>query len=155
MSFMRPEHWAQVSTSMPKTFIRVQFYGDNGGRKVRAKVSQRTNIKDPPVELIPNPDLDPDEEKAREAGALEWTVVVARVITFADGTKREEKRRVVYNPRVRRVEVHPCRMPEGEEGYTGADCPDPEEDLEETGEPVPEEGDAQTSPPPDQAHTEP
>ena len=114
MSFMRPEHWAQVSTSMPKTFIRVQLYGDNGGRKVRAKVSQRTNIKDPPVELIPNPDLDPDEEKVREAGALGWTVVVARVITFTDGTKREEKRRVVYNPRVRRVEVHPCRIPEGE-----------------------------------------
>jgi len=129
-----------------KTFIRVKLYGDNGGRKVRAKVSRRTNIKEPPVELIANPELDPDEEKVKEAGALGWTVVVARVITFADGSKREEKRRVVYNPRVRRVEVHPCRIPEGEEGYTGEDCPDPEEDLEETAELPPEEGPTQTSP---------
>ena len=70
------------------------------------------------------------EGKVKEAGALGWTVVVAREITFTDGTKREEKRRVVYNPRVRRVEVHPCRIPEGEEGYTGEECPEPEEDLE-------------------------
>ena len=138
-----------------KTFIRVKLYGDNGGRKVRAKVSQRTNIKDPPVELIPNPELDPDEEKVKEAGALGWTVVVARVITFADGTKREEKRRVVYNPRVRRVEVHPCRIPEGEEGYTGEDCPTPEEELEETGEPVPEAGTTEGAPAPEGESSEP
>ena len=110
-----------------KTFIRVRIYGDNGGRKVRAKVSRKRNIKQPPVELLPNPRLEPDEEKVANGGTLGWTVVVSRLLTYPDGTTKEEKRKVVYEPRVRQLEVHPCRIPEGENGYTGEECPIPDE----------------------------
>jgi hypothetical protein len=49
-------------------------------------------------------------------------------MTFPDGTKKEETRKVTYKPRVRRVEVHSCRIPEGEPGHTGQKCPVPETD---------------------------
>jgi hypothetical protein len=60
-----------------------------------------------------------------------WSVTVARILTFPDGTKKEERRKVTYKPRVRRVEVHPCRIPEGEPGHTGEKCPKPEEEEDE------------------------
>ena len=70
-------------------------------------------------------------------------MVVSRLLTFPDGTTKEEKRKVRYNPRVRRVEVHPCRVPEGEEGYTGEECPLPEdEEVEEEEEPEDESASA-------------
>ncbi len=106
--------------------ITVKIYGDNGGRKVRATKSGQFAITKPAIELLPNPDLLPDEEKVKEGGQIGWSIVVGREITFSDGTKKEEKRKVIYKPRVRRVEVHPCRIPEGEPGHTGQKCPVPE-----------------------------
>jgi len=114
-----------------KTFVKVQVFGDNGGRKVQAKVSPRRDIQKPRVEYVANAARPPDEEKVLEPGSIGWTVTVSRVIAFPDGTRREETRKVTYNPRVRRVEVHPCRIPEGEKGYTGEDCPVPEDDSED------------------------
>jgi vancomycin resistance protein YoaR len=111
-----------------KTSISVKLYGNNGGRKVKAKVSNRYDITKPPLELLPNPKLLPDDSKVKESGSVGWSVTVARVITFPDGTKKEERRKVTYKPRVRRVEVHPCRIPEGEPGHTGEKCPKPEEE---------------------------
>ena len=48
-----------------------------------------------------------------------WSVIASRTVTFADGTKKEEKRKVTYKPKPRRVEVHPCKIPKGEPGATG------------------------------------
>jgi vancomycin resistance protein YoaR len=123
-----------------KTFIRVRLFGDNGGRQVKAKVSNRTDIREPEVELVANPALDPEQEEVLEAGSPGWTVTVARIIEFSDGTKKEEKRKVTYSPRVRRVEVHPCRIPEGEEGYTGEPCWDEDAEDQSAGEPAEGEG---------------
>jgi hypothetical protein len=69
----------------------------------------------------------------KEAGMVGWSVIVGRVRTFPDGTTKEERRKVTYRPRVRRVEVHPCRIPEGEPGHTGERCPEPEDvEIEST-----------------------
>jgi vancomycin resistance protein YoaR len=121
-----------------KTFIRVRVFGDNGGRRVRAKVSNRYDIQKPHVEYVPNPAIEPDDEKVLEAGSIGWTVTVSRVVAFADGTEKNESRKVTYNPRVRRVEVHPCRIPEGEKGYTGEECPVPEDSAEEPNPDIPD-----------------
>jgi hypothetical protein len=59
-------------------------------------------------------------------------VIASRTVTFADGTKKEEKRKVTYKPKPRRVEVHPCRIPKGEPGSTGEKCPEPEPEPETT-----------------------
>jgi vancomycin resistance protein YoaR len=110
-----------------ETSITVKLYGDNGGRKVRAQVSERTNITHPALTLEPNPKLEPNEEKVRDGGMIGWSVIVSRFLTLPDGTTREEKRKVTYKPKPRRVEVHPCRIPKGEKGYTGERCPEPKD----------------------------
>jgi vancomycin resistance protein YoaR len=117
-------------TSYTGTSVTVKIYGDNGGRKVRAHVSGRQNVVEPAVEILPNPAVPPDEEKVKEPGSVGWSVIVSRMLTFADGTTREDRRRVTYKPRPKRVEVHPCRIPKGDKGYTGERCPEPE-DVEE------------------------
>ena len=117
-------------TSYTSTSITVKIYGDNGGRKVRAQVSGRQNVVEPAVEILANADVPPDEEKVKEPGSVGWSVIVSRFVTFPDGTTREDRRRVTYKPRSKRVEVHPCRIPKGEKGYTGERCPEPE-DVEE------------------------
>ncbi len=109
------------------TYIRVKLFGDNDGRKVDRKVSQAFDFTDPKVEHVGNPKREPDEEKVKESGSNGFSVKATRVITFADGTKREEKRVIKYNARPRVIEVHPCRIPKGEEGHTGEKCPEKED----------------------------
>jgi vancomycin resistance protein YoaR len=120
-----------VKTSFTKTTITVKLYGDTGGRKVTSSVSERREIVRPAVELLPNREIEPDEEKVKDGGMIGWSVIASRTVTFADGTKKEEKRKVTYKPKARRVEVHPCRIPDGEPGATGERCPEPV-DADET-----------------------
>ena len=35
--------------------------------------------------------------------------------------------KVTYKPKPRLLEVHPCRIPKGEKGYTGERCPEPKD----------------------------
>ncbi len=119
-----------IKTAYTGTNITVKLYGDNGGRKVRATVSGRRDVVDAPLEILPNPKLPADEEKVKEPGSVGWSVIVSRVLTFGDGTTKEERRKVTYKARPRRIEIHPCRIPKGEKGYTGERCPEPE-DVEE------------------------
>jgi hypothetical protein len=112
-----------IKTFRSGTSISVRLYGDNGGRKVEAHVSPPQEIAEPAVEYLPDPELPPDEEKLKDAGQIGWSVIVARVLGFPDGTSKREQRKVTYKPRARRVEVHPCRIPKGHPGYTGKDCP--------------------------------
>ncbi|HYO97098.1 MAG TPA: VanW family protein, partial [Polyangiaceae bacterium] len=116
-----------IDTQYTGTRITVRLFGDNGGRKVRAEVSPRQNVVQPPAELVPSADLPPDKERVQEAGMVGWSVLVGRVISYPDGTQKEERRKVTYRPRTRRVLVHPCRVPRGEKGHTGESCPTPEE----------------------------
>jgi vancomycin resistance protein YoaR len=120
-----------VKTSFTGTTVTVKLYGDVGGRRVATKVSDRRDIVQPTVELLPNRAVPADEEKVKEGGMIGWSVLVERTVTFADGTKREDKRKVTYKPKPRRVDVHPCRIPQGEPGATGEPCPEPEPEPEQ------------------------
>lgn len=121
-----------VKTSFSDKTITVKLYGDNGGRRVSSSVSERRDIVKPALELLPNRAVEPDDEKVKEGGMIGWSVIASRTVTFADGTKKEEKRKVTYKPKPRRVEVHPCRIPKGEPGATGEKCPEPEPEPETT-----------------------
>ncbi len=116
-----------IKTSVSKTSVTVKLYGDTGARKVHSEVSSRRDIVKPSVEWLPNRELEPDEEKVVDGGMIGWSVVASRRVSFADGTKKEERRKVTYKPKPRRVELHPCRIPEGEPGATGEACPEPEQ----------------------------
>ncbi|MEZ4446843.1 MAG: VanW family protein [Polyangiaceae bacterium] len=134
LSFPKPDVIIENDTKaglLIRTFytpnsITVKFYGDNGGRKVERKKSALFDITDPPVEYIADDTLDPEEEKVKERGKVGWSVNVSRVITYPDGTEKKESRKVTYNPNVRRVRVHSCKIPKGADGYTGRPCPEPE-----------------------------
>lgn len=118
-----------IKTAYTEKSVTVKLFGNNGGRVVKATVSPKQDIIKPEVELIPNAEVPVDEEKVKEAGMIGWSVIVGRQLTFPNGQKKVEQRKVTYKPRIRRVEVHPCRIPEGEPGYTGERCPPPEEDA--------------------------
>jgi vancomycin resistance protein YoaR len=112
-----------IKTEVGKNYVRVELYGDNGRRRVERHVTPRFEIVKPETVLEPNPELRPDEEKVKFGGWTGWSLHVSRVITFGDGQKKEERRKVIYSPRARRVEVHPCKIPEGQPGHTGERCP--------------------------------
>jgi hypothetical protein len=127
-----------LKTSFTDKSVTVKLYGDVEGRRVSTSVSDRRDIVQPTVELLPNRAVPPDEEKVKEGGMLGWSVLVERTVTFADGTKREDKRKVTYKPKPRRVDVHPCRIPKGEPGSSGEPCPEPEPEPEPGDEPAAE-----------------
>ncbi|MEM9696384.1 MAG: VanW family protein, partial [Myxococcota bacterium] len=146
-----------IKTVYSGRFIQVRLYGNNEGRKVKRVVSDIFDTVDPEVELIADDSLEPDEEKLKERGQKGWSMNVSRIIEYPDGTNKKETRKVTYKPRVRKLRVHSCKIPEGEEGHTGEPCPEPEE--EEEGEEKPEEKDDSTdgdasSPPPDEVPPE-
>ncbi len=119
-----------IRTQYTGTFIKVLVYGENGGRVVSVHKSKRYDIKKPETEYEANEEMDPEKPKRLRAGQLGWTVLVSRKVKYPDGHVEEEKREVVYNSRPELIRVHPCTIPEGAEGHTGEDCPEPDEHEE-------------------------
>lgn len=124
---------ALIWTTYTDTSITVKIFGRGGGRKVKFKVSPQQSVVQPPVEYIPDITQTHERDKLKEPGQMGWTVYVTREIRFPDGTKKEEKRKVVYKPRTKRLVVHPCRVPPGEPGHTGEKCPEPDGGVEDGG----------------------
>lgn len=114
-----------IKTEYTDESITVKFFGDNGGREVTTRsVSDRFGFRDFPTEYTADPTLDPaDGEHQTVSGIRGWSVKVTRVITNADGSTDEQTWVVVYRPRPREVDVHPCLIPEGSGGFTGEECP--------------------------------
>lgn len=112
-----------IKATVGKTSVRVELYGDNGGRRVERHVSSRFDVTRPETVIEPNDDLAPDETKVKFGGSIGWSLNASRVITYPDGQRKEEHRKVTYSPRARRIEAHSCKIPEGAPGYTGVKCP--------------------------------
>jgi vancomycin resistance protein YoaR len=117
-----------IACDHDRTWIRVRIFGDTGGRKVDKQVSQPFDLTEPETEYEANDKLDPDDEEVIEEGTSGWAVTATRIVTFVDGTTKEESRKVTYKPRPRLVEVHSCRIPKKKKGYTGKPCPEPDPD---------------------------
>jgi vancomycin resistance protein YoaR len=115
-----------ILASYTETSITLRLFGDREGRRVDASVSPRFDTVRNGVEYLPNPDVEPDKERVKEGGCVGWSVWTMRTVTLKDGTTKKDKRKVIYKPRLRRVEVHPCKIPKDEPGYTGEKCPEPE-----------------------------
>jgi vancomycin resistance protein YoaR len=121
-----------VLTSYTDTSITVRLFGDREGRRVEWSVSQRFDSVRPNTEYLPNGELDPSREHVKEGGCIGWSVWTMRTVTLKDGSLKKDKRKVIYKPRIRRVEVHPCKIPKGEPGHTGEKCPEPSVEAEAT-----------------------
>jgi vancomycin resistance protein YoaR len=114
-----------VKANYSETSIRVSIFGDNGGRIVKTEVSRPFDSVEPALEYIPDAAMDPEEEKVDQKGDYGFTVYATRTVTEPDGTEKKESRKVIYKTRPRRLVVHPCKIPEGFENYTGEKCPEP------------------------------
>jgi vancomycin resistance protein YoaR len=125
-----------VKAHYDKTSITVKLYGDTGGRKVERHVSGIFDITDPKTEYEADDKLEPDEEKVKEKGSNGWSVWAGRTITFPDGEKREEKRKITYRARPRLVRTHSCNIPKGEPGWTGKPCPKKEKEEDRATDPT-------------------
>src|SRR5690606_1604266 len=120
------EAGAVIKTQVSPTLVRVLIYGDSGGRVVSLHKSNRYDIAHPPQEFEAEPQMAPEKVKRVTAGQLGWKVKVSRTVKFPDGNEKVETREVVYNPRPEVLRVHPCKIPEGQKGHTGEECPEPE-----------------------------
>jgi vancomycin resistance protein YoaR len=120
-----------IQARVAKTSVRITLYGDNEGRKVERKLSHAFDFTDPKVDYVPSDKLRPDENDELERGSRGFSVVVTRIVTYANGQRSEEARKVVYKPREAVVAVHPCNIPKEDDDHTGEECPELE----------PEEGD--------------
>jgi vancomycin resistance protein YoaR len=125
-----------ILTSYTDRSITVKLFGDREGRRVDISVSPRFDIVRPAIEYLPNLEIEPDDEKVKEGGCIGWSVWTMRTVTLKDGTTKKDKRKVIYKPRVRRVEVHPCKIPKGEPGHTGEKCPIVQTEREGTDAPT-------------------
>ena len=141
-----------IKTSYTRTSITVKLFGDNSDREVSAWVSERSDWTEFPTQYVPNPEMMPwDEEVEAQQGANGWTVKVTRRLDFTDGSNTSQAWTVRYRPWPRQVEVHPCRLPEDHEEYTGEECPvNPDAPLE----PATEQPDGTTVPTEDSSDTE-
>jgi hypothetical protein len=119
------EYGLVIFTRYSGTFIKVLLYGKRDGRRVEVDKGPRTDIVSPPQEFEPDSELLPNKQKRLRAGQQGWTVVVSRTVTYANGTEKREQRKVTYKARPELLRVHPCMIPEGHEGYTGEQCPEP------------------------------
>lgn len=113
-----------LKATYTKTSIRVAVFGDSGGRTVKTEVSRPFDSVEPALEYIADPAMDPEEEKVEQKGDYGFTVYASRTVQEADGTEKKESRKVIYRARPRRLVVHPCKIPEGFETYTGEKCPE-------------------------------
>lgn len=120
-----------IKTQVAGTFVKVLIFGDDEGRVTTVNKSRRYDVKKPPTEYEADDSMKPEESKRVRAGQLGWTVLVSRTVKYPDGQKKVESREVVYNPRPELVRVHSCKIPEGEEGHTGDECPEPEREERE------------------------
>jgi vancomycin resistance protein YoaR len=128
-----------ILTSYTDRSITVRLFGDREGRSVDVSVSPRFDLVRPGIEYLPDPELSPEKEHVKEGGCIGWSVWTMRTVTLKDGSTKKDKRKVIYKPRIRRVEVHPCKIPSGEPGHTGEKCPKIEPDsLEESSSPATE-----------------
>ena len=114
-----------IKASFTDDSVTVKLYGDNGGRKVTRVVSKAFDSTDPRTDYAPDETLAMDKQKVKDAGTQGFTVKAGRDITFADGTKKHEERKVIYHGKPRVVAAHPCAIPKGEKGRRKKGCPKP------------------------------
>jgi vancomycin resistance protein YoaR len=115
-----------IACSFTERSITVALWGKSDGRRVAFGASSPMEAVAPPIEMLPNSEIDPEKEKTKDGGRMGFSVMTTRTVTMPDKTTRTDRRKVTYKPQVRRVEVHPCRIKQGEPGYTGERCPLPD-----------------------------
>ncbi len=137
-----------IKTEYTDTSLTVKLLGSNGGRTVIGKqrngstditvaaegdpasavvvsatVSERFGFTDPDTVYQANVDLVPGTTESIQSGLEGWSVTVTRTLSRPDGTSESREWVARYRSRPFIIEVHPCDIPKGDQGYTGEPCP--------------------------------
>lgn len=137
-----------IKTEYTDTSLTIKILGSNGGRtvageqrngstnltvvsegdpstavRVSATVSDRYGFTSPDTVYLANPEIEPGTSETTQSGLDGWSVTVTRVLTQPDGTTTSQEWVARYRSRPVIIEVHPCDIPKGQDGYTGNPCP--------------------------------
>lgn len=137
-----------IKTEYNDGSITVKLFGNNGGRVVAGEqrsgstniniieegnsaeavaisgsVSDRYDFVPPDTIFEANPELEPGTTNTLQSGRDGWSVTITRTKTWSDGSTETETWVARYRSQPLMVEVHPCEVPQGEDGYTGEPCP--------------------------------
>ncbi len=117
-----------IKTEHTDSSITVKLFGDNGGIRVEAERSERSNFTTPQDYFDADESVPPGEQDITDEGSPGWTVTVYRIIHYPDGTETTESWIWRYHPWPKRISVHPCELPEDHEDYQEV-CPSEVPDL--------------------------
>ncbi len=137
-----------IKVDYTDTALTVKLLGDNGGRTIAGEqrsgstnititeegdpatsvtvtgsVSERYGFTTPDTVYQANAELEPGTTETIQSGRDGWSVTIIRVITSPDGTEDTQEWVARYRSQPNIIEVHPCEIPTGFEGYTGQPCP--------------------------------
>jgi hypothetical protein len=106
-----------IKTEYTDDSITVKFFGDNGGIRVEAERSERSNFTTPQDYFDPDESVHPGEQDVTDEGSPGFTVTVTRIITHPDGGQTSQSWIWRYHPWPKRISVHPCELPEDHDDY--------------------------------------
>jgi vancomycin resistance protein YoaR len=103
-----------IKTSYTNSTITVRIYGNNGGLRCDAELSDRSNIVEYDTVYVADSDgeygLAPGQEKRIVEGKDGFSVTSTRVITYPNGDVRREPFWWRYNVQDEQIAVHPCMV---------------------------------------------
>lgn len=100
-----------IKTSYTNTSVTVTFYGNDGGNKVTADASERTNFKEPEQKREFNAALRPGVERVKSKGTQGFDITVTRIITKSGGDVKRERILTRYKAEPRIIEYGPAATP--------------------------------------------
>jgi len=106
-------NWILIATGYTNSSVTISIYGTNPGYKVAYETGPWTNLTDPPVREVKDPELPVGTRIVDERGVSGRTIVVTRVVTKGGAEIRRDSFKSVYRPtqEVVRVGTKPVAVP--------------------------------------------
>ncbi|MBN2848511.1 MAG: VanW family protein [Coriobacteriia bacterium] len=92
------EYWVLVATSYTNSSVTISLYGTSPGYDVTYNTGDWTNLIDPPVREIPDPDMPVGSKVVEERGVSGRTIVVTRTVSKGGTVVRTDTFKSVYRP---------------------------------------------------------
>jgi vancomycin resistance protein YoaR len=90
------EHWVLIATSYTNSSVTISLYGTGPGYEVTYETGPFTDLKDPPVREVEDPDLPLGSKVVDERGVSGRTIVVTRMVRKGGTVVRTDTFKSVY-----------------------------------------------------------
>jgi len=91
-------NWILIATSYTNSSVTISLYGTDPGYEVQYTTGDWTNLIDPPVREVPDPDLPVGSRVVDERGVSGRTIVVTRTVRKGGTVIRTDTFKSVYRP---------------------------------------------------------